>query len=153
MSKSLPIKRCIEFNLCTLQWIILEGIVYYTSALKAKDSDCCLICREYRGSLCDYLQYKAEDMDSVTKALKPPKTKEKRGQPVVSGLIEDENEDLDRCSYELNATNASRISRRSRSPWYKRHWVYKYFCSSWNWFYIFFFCSALFNILTMFSHM
>jgi hypothetical protein len=47
------------------------------------------------------LKYKAEDMDSVTSPLRPPKTKEKHGKHVVSGPIEDENEDLDRCSYEL----------------------------------------------------
>ena len=51
--------------------------------------------------MCDSLKYKAEDMDSVTKPLRPPKTKEKRGQPVVSGPTEDDDGDLDRCSYEL----------------------------------------------------
>lgn len=48
-----------------------------------------------------FYSYKAEDMVSVRSPLRTPKTKEKRGQPVVSGPTKDDNGDMDRCSYEV----------------------------------------------------
>jgi hypothetical protein len=47
------------------------------------------------------MKYKADDMDSVTEPLRPFKTKEKRDQPIVSGLTEDDDVNLDKCYYEL----------------------------------------------------
>ena len=99
----------------------MHSMAYCTSGLKARDSNCCFICREYRCSFCDSLKYKAEDMDSMLEPLKPPKTKEKRGQPVVSGPTNDDNGDLDMCSTSWNTTNESRRLRRSWSLWNKRH--------------------------------